>query len=114
MGLGSGDFSELARSTPLMIPGGTQLFRSMGLIPGLPGDVGRVVSKAFDRTHADYSQPAPDGRIALFSGRGTLKGYYRPWEIVRYGLGVKGGDIEKESLLLETMVKQQLAKANHG
>ena len=107
MGLGSGDFSELARSTPLLVPGGTSLFRAMGLVPGVPGNVGRVASKAFDRTYADYDQPAPDGRIALFSGKGTLKGYYRPWEIVRYGMGIKGGDIEKESLLLETMVKQR-------
>ncbi|KKN68082.1 hypothetical protein LCGC14_0455360 [marine sediment metagenome] len=107
MGLGSGDFSELARSTPLLIPGGTQLFRMMGLVPNVPGDAGRVVSKAFDRTYADYSQPAPDGRIALFSGKGTLKGYYRPWEIIRYGMGIKGGDIESESLLLQMMVKQR-------
>jgi hypothetical protein len=107
VGLGSGDFSELARSTPLLIPGGTAIFRAMGLVPGLPGNVGQVAAKAFERTYADYSQPAPDGRIALFSGRGTLKGFYRPWEIIRYGLGVKGGDIEKESLLLETLVKNR-------
>jgi hypothetical protein len=107
IGLGSGDFSELARSTPLLIPGGTSMFRVMGLVPGVPGDAGRVAAKAFERTYADYSQPAPDGRIALFSGRGTLKGFYRPWEIVKYGLGVKGGDIEKESLLLETLVKNR-------
>lgn len=107
IGLGSGDFSELARSTPLMIPGGTQLFRMMGLVPGIPGDVGRVAAKTFERTYADYGAPAPDGRIALFSGKGTLKGYYRPWEIVRYGMGIKGGDIQKESELLQTMVKNR-------
>lgn len=107
MGLGSGDFSELARSTPLLIPGGTAMFRAMGLIPGVPGDAGRIAARTFERTYADYGQPAPDGRIALFSGKGTLKGYYRPWEIVKYGLGVKGGDIEKESLLLETLVKNR-------
>jgi hypothetical protein len=107
IGLGSGDFSEFARSTPLLIPGGTQLFRAMGLVPNVPGDVGRVMAKTFERTYADYGAPAPDGRIALFSGKGTLKGYYRPWEIVRYGMGVKGGDIQAESQLLETMVKQR-------
>ncbi len=107
MGLGSGDFTELVRSFPLAVPGGTQLFRSMGLLPGAPGKVGRVISKAFERTYADYDQPAPDGRIAVFSGKGTLKGYYRPWELVRYGMGIKGGDLQSESELLQTMVKQR-------
>jgi hypothetical protein len=107
MGLGSGDFTELARSFPLMVPGGTQLFRSMGLIPGDMGKVGRTVSKAFERTYADYDQPAPDGRIAVFSGKGTLKGYYRPWELVRYGMGIRGGDMQSESELLQVMVKQR-------
>lgn len=108
-GLGSGDYTELMRSTPLLLPGGTQLFRSMGLLPpGAPGsELGQVAAKAFQRTYADYSQPAPDGRIAVFSGKGTLKGYYRPWELVRYGMGVKGGDLEKEQLLLQTMVKNR-------
>lgn len=107
MGLGSGDFTELARSFPLMVPGGTQLFRSMGLIPGDMGKVGRTVSKAFERTYADYDQPAPDGRIAVFSGKGTLKGYYRPWELVRYGMGIRGGDMQSESELLQVLVKQR-------
>lgn len=107
MGLGSGDFTELVRSFPLAVPGGTQLFRSMGLFPGAPGRVGRAISQTFDRTYADYDQPAPDGRIAVFSGKGTLKGYYRPWELVKYGMGIKGGDIESESELLQMMVKQR-------
>lgn len=109
IGLGSGDFTELARSTPLMVPGGVSLFRTMGLLPpNVPGSsIGRAAAETFQRTYADYSQPAPDGRIAVFSGKGTLKGYYRPWELVKYGLGVKGGDLEKEQLLLETLVKNR-------
>ena len=108
-GFGSGDYTELMRSTPLLIPGGSQLFRTMGLIPpGVPGaQLGRSMAKTFQRTYADYSQPAPDGRIAVFSGRGTLKGYYRPWELVKYGMGIKGGDLEKESILLKTLVSER-------
>ena len=108
-GLASGDFTELVRSTPLLVPGGTQLFRAMGLAPpGMPGsEIGQTMAKWAGRTHADYSQPAMDGRIAVFSGRGTLKGYYRPWEIVKYGMGIRGGDIQKESELLEMMVKNR-------
>jgi len=106
MGLGSGDYTELMRSTPLLIPGGVSLFRFMGLMPpGVPGsDLGRAAARTFERTYADYSQPAPDGRVAVFSGKGTLRGYYRPWELIRFGLGVKGGDLEKEQLLLKTLV----------
>ncbi|KKN58750.1 hypothetical protein LCGC14_0549290 [marine sediment metagenome] len=109
IGLGSGDFTELMRSTPLVIPGGVSAFRIMGLVPpGVPGaKLGQAMAKTFERTYADYSQPAPDGRVAVFSGRGTLKGFYRPWELVRYGMGVKGGDLEKESRLLETLVKNR-------
>ena len=108
-GLGSGDFTELARSTPLLVPGGTSLFRFMGLLPpGVPGaELGQEAARAFQRTHADYNQPAPDGRIAVFSGSGTLRGYYRPWELVRFGMGIKGGDIEKEQNLLQTLVKNR-------
>lgn len=109
MGLGSGDFTELARSAPLLVPGGTSVFRVMGLLPPeIPGaGLGQAVSKAFHRTYADYSQPAPDGRIAVFSGRGTLKGFYRPWELIKYGMGIKGGDMEAEQVLLETIVKNR-------
>jgi len=108
-GLGSGDYTELKRSMPLLIPGGVELFRLMGLAPpGVPGaGMGQAAAKKFQRTYADYSQPAPDGRIAVFSGQGTLKGFYRPWELVKYGLGIKGGDMEKESMLLETLVKNR-------
>jgi hypothetical protein len=108
-GLGSGDYTELKRSMPLLVPGGVGLFRVMGLAPlGVPGaGMGQAAAKTFQRTYADYSQPAPDGRIAVFSGRGTLKGFYRPWELVKYGLGIRGGDIESESLLLETLVKNR-------
>jgi len=107
MGLGSGDYSELKRSAPLLIPGGTELFRAMGLLPpGVPGaETGRSMAKTFERTYADYSQPSPDGRIAVFSGSNTLKGFYRPWELVKYGFGIKGGDLENEQLLLKTLVQ---------
>ena len=108
-GIGSGDYTELMRSTPLMVPGGVEMFRAMGLLPpGVPGsDLGRAAAKTFQRTYADYSQPAPDGRVAVFSGKGTLKGYYRPWELVRFGMGIKGGDLEKERQLLQTLVSNR-------
>lgn len=109
IGVGSGDFTELMRSAPLMIPGGVEAFRVMGLVPpGVPGSqMGQEAARLFKRTYADYGAPAPDGRIAIYSGKGTLKGYYRPWELVRYGLGVKGGDLEAEQRLLNDLVTQR-------
>lgn len=109
IGLGSGDFTELIRSSPLLIPGGVSGFRVMGLLPpGVPGSqVGKRAAQLFRRTYADYGAPAPDGRVAVYSGKGTLKGFYRPWELVRYGFGVKGGDLEKEQELLNTLVTQR-------
>ena len=109
MGIGSGDFTELMRATPLLVPGGVEAFKVMGLLPtGVPGSqVGQAAAKLFRRTYADYAAPAPDGRIAVYSGAGTLKGFYRPWELVRYGFGIKGGDLEKEQELLSTLVTQR-------
>lgn len=109
IGIGGGDYTELLRATPLLIPGGVAISRAMGLVPpGVPGaDLGKAAARTFRRTYADYDAPAPDGRIAVYSGRGTLKGYYRPWELVKYGMGVKGGDIQKEQELLNTLVTQR-------
>ncbi len=109
IGLGSGDFTELMRSTPLLVPGGVSAFRVMGLLPpGAPGaQVGQQAAKLFRRTFADYDAPAPDGRIAVYSGKGTLKGFFRPWELVKYGFGVKGGDLDSEQALLNTLVTQR-------
>jgi len=108
-GLASGDFSELLRSSPLMFPGGVEGFKVMGLLPpGVPGSqIGQKAAQFFERTHADYTQPAPDGRIAVYTGQGKLKGYYTPWELVRYGLGVKGGDLQKEQELLQLLISQR-------
>jgi hypothetical protein len=107
VGAATGDWGALAASTPLLVPGGIQAFKVAGLLPPqVPGaGVGQSLAKAFERTYADYDQPAPDGRIAVYSGKGTFRGYYTPWEITKYGLGVKGGDLDKEQALLQMVTK---------
>lgn len=109
IGLASQDFSELVQASPLLVPGGVALARVAGLLPrGVPGSqIGQQAARALGRTFADYSAPAPDGRIAVYTGKGTLRGFYRPWELVKMGLGVKGGDLESESQLLQTLVSQR-------
>lgn len=109
MGIGSGDFSALVRSTPLLVPGGVTAYRAMGLLPpSVPGaSWGQSAAKWAERTYADYQAPAPDGRIALYSGKGTLRGYYTPWEVFRLGMGIRGGGPQKEQEALEMLVKNR-------
>lgn len=102
IGASTGDWGELKHSLPLLVPGGVQAFKVAGLIPG-----GAGISKAFDRTYADYNQPTPDGRIAVYSGKGTFRGFYSPWDLVKFGTGVKGGDLDKEQELLAIVTKNR-------
>ena len=105
-GATTGDFSSLMRATPLLIPGGTGVMRAAGLIPpGVGGDIGVRASKFLGRSYADYSQPAPDGRIAVYTRQGTLKGFFTRWEIVKMGLGIRSGDRVKEEELMTLLVK---------
>lgn len=109
LGVASGDFAEAVRSTPLLVPGGVQIYRAMGILPpGLPGaSVGQDAARWMDRTYADYKQPAPDGRIAVFSGKDTLKGYFTPWELLASGLGIKAGGPSREQEVLELLIKNR-------
>ena len=105
-GASTGDFSSLMRSTPLLIPGGTGTLRAVGLLPpSLGGDMGVRASKILGRSYADYRQPAPDGRIAVYTRQGTLKGFFTPWDLVKMGLGVKSGDKASEEELMTLLVK---------
>lgn len=109
MGVGSGDFSALLHSTPLLVPGGVAAYRAMGLLPpGVPGSaMGQAAAKWAERSYADYQAPAPDGRIGIYSGKGVLKGFYTPWEVFKQGLGIRGGGPQKEQETLETLVKNR-------
>jgi hypothetical protein len=105
-GATTGDFSSMMRSTPLLIPGGTGVMRAAGLLPpGVGGDAGVRAAKLLGRSYADYRQPAPDGRIAVYTRQGTLKGFYTQWEILLMGLGVKAGDKVREEELMTMLVK---------
>ncbi|KKN80438.1 hypothetical protein LCGC14_0330310 [marine sediment metagenome] len=105
-GATTGDFSSLVRSTPLLVPGGTGILRTAGLLPpGVVGDMGARAAKALGRSYADYKNPAPDGRIPVYTRQGTLKGYFSRWELVKMGLGVRSGDRLAEEELMTMLVK---------
>lgn len=108
-GLTSGDFTELMRSTPLLVPGGVAAAKGIGLLPpGIPGaELGRSVAKSIHRTYADYESPAPNGRIAVYTGEGRLKGFYKPWDLAKVGMGLKSGDMNAEAALMQMLVKNR-------
>lgn len=101
-GIPEGDFTEFQRSMPLLFPGGTAGLRAAGFIPG-----GRPIAEWAQRNYADYENPGPDGRIPVYTGSGQFRGYFTKWEIVKSGLGVRSGDMQKESELLQMLVKNR-------
>lgn len=110
MGATSGDWSEAQHSLPLLFPGGVGGFRLAGLLPEGLGPLqkaGQSIAHWADRSYADYRNPRPDGRIPVYSGKGTLKGYFTRWEIVKAGLGWRGGPYKDEQDLVLTLVKQR-------
>lgn len=102
-GLATGDWNALKHTFPLLVPGGVVAARNVGLT----GEAGAGVARALDRTYADYEQPAPDGRVAVYSGKGTFRGFYTPWDLIKTGLGVGGGDLTKEQELLGLITKNR-------
>lgn len=101
----TGDWETIHRQLPLLVPGGVGLARAVGFIPG-SSDVPKAVARWLGRKHADYKGVNPlTGRIPVYTGQGNLTGYYSPWEITKYALGIRGGGIDEEA-----QAAQQLAK----
>ncbi len=97
---GSGDWDQFTRQMPLLVPGGVAAARALGLVPGINEGVGQPAARWLNRKHADYAGRDPHtGRIPVYTGKGSLVGYYKPWELVRHSLGIKGGAIDQEAEL---------------
>lgn len=91
-GLGSGDWETFRRQLPLLVPGGIGAARAAGFVPG-----GQPVAEAVNRKYADYANRDPaTGRIPVYTGAGNLVGYYKPWELFRHAIGLKGGAMDEE------------------
>jgi hypothetical protein len=107
-GATTGEWDSFKHTFPMLVPGGILTARGAGFIPPeVGGEVGPQIAQALDRTYADYKQPAPDGRIAVYSGKGTFRGYYTPWDLIKSGLGIRGGDLDKEQQVLTTITKNR-------
>ena len=105
-GIGSGSWETTRRQLPLLVPGGVGLSRMIGMIPAGPSTVPQDTARWLGKKYADYQNTNPlTGRIPVYSGGGSLTGYYKPWEIIRYGLGIKGGEIDQESEIAQRLTK---------
>jgi hypothetical protein len=95
---GSGDWDQFSRNMPLLVPGGVAAARALGLVPQANEGIGQPAARWLNRKYADYSKRDPHtGRVPVYTGKGSLVGYYKPWELVRHALGIKGGAIDQEA-----------------
>ncbi len=98
-GLGTGEWEQLQRALPLLMPGGVGLSKAVGAIPG-----GEDVAAFLGRPYADYESPSPSGRIAIYTPNGQLKGFYSPWDVFAMSVGIKTGDRVREEQLMQTVI----------
>lgn len=113
-GLSTGEWDSMKYSLPLLVPGGVAVSKVAGFVPPSVGTtMGQDIARTLDRPYADYSQPSPDGRYAVYSGKGTFRGYYTAWDLLKTGLGIRGGDLDKEQevLALVTKNREQISQA---
>lgn len=111
-----GDWADFKQAVPLGVPGGVSLFRVMGLAPDVTGGAQTRVARFFERPYADYNNPTPDGRVPVYTGSGGFKGFYKPWDILKTGLGIKAGDLKTEQELMEVLIRtrDQVRDAKRG
>lgn len=104
--LSSGDWESVHRQLPLLVPGGVGLARTVGFLPDPTGsDLPQKAAHWLNRKYANYNETTPSGRVPVYSGKDNLLGFYRPWEIVKYNLGIRGGDIDAEAQLSRRLQK---------
>lgn len=109
----TGDWETIHRQLPLLIPGGVGLSRAIGFLPG-PANIPQTTARWLGRKYADYEGTNPlTGRVPVYTGRGSLTGYYSPWEITKYALGIHGGDIDQEAQMAQRLTKDSDLMKEH-
>lgn len=79
--IATGDASELRMNLPLLLPGGVQAAR-------MSTAVSPRIAEWFGRPFADYQSKTPDGRVPVFTKKGTLQGYYTPQQLWARAVGI--------------------------
>lgn len=95
-----GDLEDIQRVAPLLVPGGVPAARlATAAAPG--------VARAINRPWADYESPTPDGRYGVYTGTGSLIGYYTPTQLWAKSIGL--GDVQgtNEYALMKYMLSQR-------
>lgn len=99
-GATTGEFDELIRQLPILVPGGVQAARmSTQYAPG--------VAEAIGRSFADYDQQLQDGRIPIYTSNGNFKEFVTPLQLHMQSLGIPPGGpgaIQKERELQQFLL----------
>lgn len=77
----TGSADELLMNLPLLVPGGIQAAR-------LSTAAAPQVAEWIGRPYADYEQRTPDGRVPVFTKKGSLQGYYTPMQLYARAVGI--------------------------
>ncbi|KKM94624.1 hypothetical protein LCGC14_1196380, partial [marine sediment metagenome] len=86
----TGSFDPILKSLPLGVPGGVATVRALAF--GGIGEHGQpAIPKFLGKSHADYSNPLPDGRVPVFTGSGSLQGYFTKAQLLARAFGVPIG-----------------------
>lgn len=104
----TGEFNELKRAWPLLVPGGIAAARAVPFVAGaVSPETAEVASGVTGRPRADYENIGPDGRIAVYSSEGSLIGRFSQVEIIRRALGLGGEEAADEAALTKYLVRQR-------
>lgn len=84
-GLATGDFGNLQRSLPLLVPGGIGFQRIAPMLGN------QTISQWLGKPVADYDNTTPDGRVPMYDANNKLQGFYTPTQLFARSIGI--GDI---------------------
>lgn len=101
MALG-GNGESLRRSLPLLVPGGVPASRLVSAMPG-----GQPIAQAIGRRYADYNNALPDGRVPVYTDKGSLVGYFTKTQLYTQALGLLDAGQQQETALTKFAVTQR-------
>lgn len=85
----TGDYSGLRRNVPMLVPAGIQAAR-------LSTAAAPPIAEWLGRPFADYSRTREDGRIPVYTKKGSLQGYFSPIQLWSRSIGLGNAEGTKE------------------
>ena len=106
--IGKGEFRNLKRSLPMLLPGGLAGARASTVIGPLLSEKAIPGQRAWGKEYVDYKQKTPDGKYAVFSRTGTLIGYFSPAQLFMKATGItRGGSTAARERELTSYLSRQ-------